>query len=474
MAKEDENKIIQIAENDLKKMIKEERDKAEKENKDLISALEKKLDDINKNNAEEIRVGIQKAVAERKSIEDHGLDLNGEVVPFKESLETLLSKNQAGHIDGRAPTDWERDLMKSCDDLTWTRFAYCEGNNGRNYSDLFETKAFKKYERIIKYGASEGLSKALDSTAGKGLEFIPTILSSRLTEKIEVALRVMNLFQRFQMPGANTDIPRVVGFPTAFKGQILTTPTDSQVTTGKASYVAEKIIAMTLLAYETNMDSIIPLIPLSEDHLSLAIARATDEAAVNGQESGDIDLPALAATDARKLWDGLRKNAIANGFTTDIGAALTLTNVRAFYAAVDFAFGSEFQDMVYIVGQNEYNQLRGLPEVTTIDKFGSPATIIDGILRKIDGVDVVTSQFPPQNMDANGVILDPPSGDKVGLLLTSKRFWGFGVWQNIFLESDRDIGKQEIKIVGSMRADFKGLQPETLEGYQYGINITKT
>ncbi len=472
MADKNTDVIVKIAKADLEKLVSDSKLAGAKEE---TEALQKKIEELTKSaSVEVLQEKIEKAVAERKSIETTGIDLSGEVVPFHKSLNTILSKNRSAHIDGRKDSDWEIELKKACDDVVWMDHIYCQGNNGRKQEDLLKTDAFEDFTRVLKASPNTGLMKALDSTAGKGLEFIPTLLSSRLTEKVEVALRVMNQFTRFQMPGANVDIPRIVGFPTAFLGAILTAPTDTQVTTGKANYVAKKIMAETKVAYETNMDSVIPMIELSERQLVQAIARGVDNAAINGDVAGTLDTPNPPALDVRLAWDGLRFNSItANSFTVDAaGAVLTLALIRELIAFVDFEYSSNFRNMVFFAGQNEWHQTRGLPDVTTVEKIGSFATIIEGELKKIDAIDIIPTQHMPQDLDATGK-RDGASTLK-SLQLASKDAWGYGVYQNIFLENDRNISKQEIQIVGTLRADFRGLVPESQKSYGLLRNILAT
>ena len=102
-----------------------------------------------------------------------------------------------------------------------------------------------------------------------------------------------------------------------------------------------------------------------------------------------MDSDVVAASDARKAWKGLRKLALqnsANGSVVDFSAAApTVLKLRSMRSAMD-KFGVNVRELGWVVSSKVYQQLMGLDEVSTVDKFGPQATILSGALAALDGI----------------------------------------------------------------------------------------
>jgi len=329
--KKEENNVV-MKQADLDELIKAAKD----ENQDKVAELFKNATaDLEKN----IRESLQKEMAVRKTAEDTGLTIDGEAKDFISSLESRVAKSELNEWSGKL-TDFEKELRYRNDQLV---FLDQVNSQVKRPMDITKSKPFLDLKRLVfGYNDSSGLSKAWNNTAGNALEFIPVTLSSRLTEKIEVALQVANQFERLALPSAKHDVPRVDGFPTAFKGVILTATTEKTTDTDKSSFVAVKGIAESKIAYESDQDSIIASMPLAERQITMAISRGVDNAIINGDDSGthmDADTEAIT-NDIAKSWKGLRKIAIDESNTFDVAAAWTLAKFRTFVNSLDFEFGS--------------------------------------------------------------------------------------------------------------------------------------
>ncbi len=440
---------------------------AKEENQEEVTKIFKTATaDMEKN----VKEAIQKEMATRKTQEDTGLDANGEASDFLKSLEKRVGKSELNEWTGKL-TDFEKELRYRNDQLVFLSEVNAQV---KRPMDITKSQPFQDLRRlVIGYNDGSALAKAWDNTAGNALEYIPVTLSSRLTEKMEVELQVANQFERIALPSAKHDVPRVDGFPTAFKGVIRTATTESTVDTDKSSFVAVKGIAESRIAYESDEDSIIASMPLAERQITMAIARGVDRAIINGDDSGthmDADTEAVS-NDFAKSWKGLRKLSIDNSFTFDVGGVWTLAKFRIWVNKLNFEFGSRFNELRLFFGKDTFNQIRGLSDVTTVEKIGSVATILNGELRALDGIPIIPSQHVRDDLNNNGKFVATASA-KGSANLVHPNMFGYGTLGGMTLETDRDISKQEIIIVGSIRSDFKALMDPTLHGYNTAINIT--
>lgn len=459
----DKDGNIVMKEADLKELVKA----AKEENQEKVTELFKTATaDLEK----DIRASIQKEMAVRKTSEDTGLNLNGEAKDFVSSLEARVAKSELNEWTGKL-TDFEKHLRYVNDQLV---FLDQVNSQTKRPMDITKSKPFGELRKLVfGYNDSNALSKAWDNTAGNALEFIPVTLSARLTEKIEVALQVANQFERLALPSAKHDVPRVDGFPTAFKGVIRTATTESTVDTDKSSFVAVKGIAESRIAYESDQDSIIASMPLAERQITQAISRGVDSAIINGDTTSphmDADTEAISNA-IEKSWKGLRRIAIDESNTFDVAGVWTLAKFRIFVNKLDFEFGSRFSELRLFVGKDSFNQFRGLSDVTTVEKIGSVATILQGVLRALDGIPIIGSQHVRDDLNNLGKFVATATGTgSVNLVWPGAFAWG--QLGGMLLETDRDISKQEIIIVGSIRSDFKALMDQTLNSHFLARNIT--
>jgi hypothetical protein len=94
-----------------------------------------------------------------------------------------------------------------------------------------------------------------------------------------------------------------------------------------------------------------------------------------------------------------------------------------------------------------------MPEVTTVDKLGSTATIITGRLPKWRGVPIVTSAAVREDLNASAVY-DGITATKGSILLFNRREFILGRRRDFTVEVDRDITKQQHIVVASFRKAF--------------------
>lgn len=331
------------------------------------------------------------------------------------------------------------------------------------------------------------LAKALNTaTAGSGEEWIPTGYSSQLIEAVEIKAVVASKFYSFTMPTPTYVYPMLLTDGTAYKGGEATTDSPSMYRastpgTDNLSFTAVTMVANYPVTGEMTEDSIVAVLPTLKKSIANAMAKAKDNCIINGDTTTThFDTGSTVETyDARRCWMGLRRlcsdaNATLGmkqdwtSWTTSAGLALT----RAMYEDMG-KYGIEPNDLMWVMNANMYNKFRSLSEVSTDDKFGSAATIHNGRLTAIDGVEIVKSQHVGESQNATG-IYDASTTTLTQALLVYKP----GFWQGVRREMKLEWARYPIHgmeyLVATTRCIWKPVYDSTTEAMVgWGYNVTK-
>ena len=331
------------------------------------------------------------------------------------------------------------------------------------------------------------LKKALNTaTAGSGLDWIPTGYSSQMIEAVELAAVVASKFYSFTMPTNPYVFPIKLSDGTGYLGGEATvdSPTmykASTMQTSNLSFTAKKLIANYPVTEEMTEDSIVPVLPTLRNSISKAIAKAEENAIINGDttathfDTGDI----VASDDARRAWKGLRRLCSdANGtlamkqdgatWSTSAGLAL----LRAIVEDMG-KYGLNPADLMIILNSNMKNKFKGLAEVSTVDKFGSAATVTNGVLTAIDGIEFVLSQYISESLNNSGIYDGSTLTDTQYLVVYKPGFWR-GIRRDIKLDYVEKPMYGMNYLVASTRRVWQPIYDSTTEpmiGWQY--NVTK-
>ena len=323
------------------------------------------------------------------------------------------------------------------------------------------------------------LAKALNiSTAGQGLEWIPEGFSSAMIEMVELEAVVTKLFYQFTMPTSPYTYPLLLGDGEAYKGGLDVSDDPamfraSTPTTDDLTFTAVKMIANYPVLDDMEEDSIVPVMPMMKKSIARAMAKAEDNATINGQLSGTIDTgDTIQSYDARMCWDGLRKlcpsDMKQSGSTWDTDAGLGL--FRALREDMGI-FGLMSKEIKILANVIQINKFKGVAEYKTVDKAGSIATIIDGEMKKFDGVDIIPSGHVFENLNTSGVYDGSDTSDTQFLLVYPAGFW-IGNRKNFTMETERVIRKGIIYLVVTQRKIWKpvhDLASNYMIGWLYAI-----
>lgn len=335
-----------------------------------------------------------------------------------------------------------------------------------------ETKLFKSFKSHVE--GSE-LAKAMSTTgAATGLEWVPTGYSTQLMDVIERERLLAAHFQSFQMPDKIYEWPISTGRATTYKIAEGNSITASTKATAKTTFTAAKMAARVEINDELTEDSIVPMLSIIKNDLALSLVGAEEDCLINGCADASMDADNTDPTDHRRTFVGLRKLAIANGYTTDLSSfyADSIGPMRKrlgkFYVPNKCA---------WIVSTSGWEQLSRLssdatgkyPLVITMDKLGNDATIKNGVLGNLFGSPVILSEFMRDTMTGDGY----GTGIDTSMLLVRLDAFKIGYRGGLFTESDRLVATQQTQLVASQRMDFQPMFPISSNPLVWnGINIT--
>ena len=276
------------------------------------------------------------------------------------------------------------------------------------------------------FGRELGLriKAAFDTTADA--EWVPTAVASRFFEEFELERRIESQFATINMPSNPYDLPVQ---DTVTKARIQAenaTITDVKFDTSKITLSATKLTEFSILSTEITEDSAPDILAAARNNVMEAQLRAVEDTILNGDSAATLDSDIGGATDNRRAWKGVRKLAIensANGATVDfLNAAVTLAKWREMRTAMG-KYGVQTADLRIFVSPKTVNQFLDIPEVTTIEKYGSQATIVTGEIGRIDGIPIIISEFQRDDTNATGAFDGITTDRSVIQVVNRRRFF---------------------------------------------------
>ena len=343
--------------------------------------------------------------------------------------------------------EWVRDLQAFNDDvLVMSQLLKCDARELNYYK-----------ERMHK-GAP--LRKQMDTqTATEGLEWVPTNYSAEWVRFVDLKLQLAALFRGINMPSDPYKIPfqngqATVYFLTEQTGDAGTKLTATSVASANFQLDAKKIAARIPFSTELTEDSIVPILAMLREELAHAVARGVDDCILNGDTSASHqDNDVTAATDRRKAWDGLRKQAL--------GAAARYMSLSTFSTAnlgklrsLMGKYGVAPSELAWIIGPKVYaRHFMTLAEVLTVEKYGANATILNGELGKLFGIPLIVVGVAREDLNTAGV-KDSTTTDNGQVILAHRPSWFFGTKRQLELKLWENIEYDQMYLTGTCRHDF--------------------
>lgn len=265
--------------------------------------------------------------------------------------------------------------------------------------------------QLIEIGAKSN-ELAYSTQANYGDDWVPTLMSAALWRTIRLEANVLPLMPQFDMPSNPYDYPVEGSDPTFYlvgeatdESQLVISGgpfTDSKVGTGKVTFTANKVGAMSYWSEEFGEDSATPVEAQYRDQFALKMAHTFDELLISGDETGGGSSAnisyygsALSAPSRFLVLDGLRHQPLVTT-TSDARDAGTLTiddiNATRALMGPNGVYAANPSDLLIICDLPTRYKFEDLSEVLTVDKFGPLAVVLRGQLGSVKNIPIVASQ----------------------------------------------------------------------------------
>lgn len=273
----------------------------------------------------------------------------------------------------------------------------------------------------IETRSNESMSTGQD---GYGQDFVPTDLASTIIAKVRDGDTLMSkLSAPIAMSSSTYTIPVEGGDPTWVATSENANVTGTAVTTSKAgtndtTLVAKKYSTSVYSSGELDDDSIINIRNYLGDKMWKSYAELLDKCILHGDTTtgatGNVnsDDGAPAAGSYYLHQNGLFYNSITTATNTINAGTLDLADFRDARKALGIK-GLNPNDLLFIPSTDVYYKLLGLGQVETIEKFGGRATVVNGVLSAIDGIEVLPLSYVG-NAEADGKISATPANNTLG------------------------------------------------------------
>ena len=450
----------------------EKNEKAEAEN----ARLQKELDAAKEKALHAPNVQTQNINSlEQKALRNFGVAHPRQLLEINVGAEKFAHvpvEQKQAVIEMKKAVDTSRWIQQIFHNEPMDRFTASEKNNRVSLVKGTLENYFAKNELV-------GRLKAFGSTVvGAGDEWVPTAISSNYIEEFELEKKVGSLFKDLPMPSNPFELPIQLNKTVARKATENTSHSSNNFNTDALTFNAVKLQEFYLLPEELLEDSAPDFMAIGRNEVVQAIHRAKETAIINGDSDGthqDSDTDSGAADLAEKIWDGLRKAAIgnsANGATPAAAAALSDTFLRNMRKLMG-KFGVNVRDLAWIVSPIGYQQMLGLDDVTTVEKFGPQATVLQGALAAYQGIPIIISEYLRDDLNASGVF-DNTTVDNTGILLVNKSRFFSGLRRPIRMKVMQDLLDQDrMQIAAYSRMAFTHFdQSATEKSVIYGVDVT--
>jgi hypothetical protein len=166
------------------------------------------------------------------------------------------------------------------------------------------------------------------------------------------------------------------------------------------------------------------------------------------------------------LFTGLRAASFDKATTLNVNAIdsaklLELISKLGEYAAAD--------KVLIVSPEALYQNLLGLAEVITLDKFGPQATILTGQMGSIFGMPIVVSRFLSDDLHTNGLFTGASA--TTGILCVSRESWNVFARRGIQIAQEQDIKSGAYNMVATERLTFGSLDADAVKNVAFGFNL---
>jgi len=233
--------------------------------------------------------------------------------------------------------------------------------------------------------------------------------------------------------------------------------TSSRAGTADTTVTARKAVCRVVISTEMLEDNV-----TDQDFEKYVVAKigqayrsTLEEYLINGDtQTGTTNINAYGAAASTTLpysrHNGLLKACFSNSTTYD-GGTLDTGDIRAGRALMGLR-GVDPTELVAVMDIATYNKILNLGQVETVEKFGTKATIVNGVLSAIDGMEVLPTSYLVKG-DANGRIDGVTAGNNVKgrILLVNKPAVHVGFRRQLKIKPWVDDKNDQVGFTASFR-----------------------
>jgi HK97 family phage major capsid protein len=383
------------------------------------------------------------AQVEKKAVAKYGV----------KSLNELIKLNTADKRMKAFPIE-EREAIKNLKEavdlaIMSGKLFGCAVNQTKAYEDLVQPS-------LKAFGIDSG---------DVGYEWIPTMVSESYIDEYNLERKVAGLFTEIKMPSSPYDHPVLSNGAIATKlGENSQKATKDQFASSKITMTAVKLSNQYELPEELQEDSAVDVMKVIRQELIEGQEKAMEIAILEGDTdpthqhtNSYFGAGAPAADSSERVFDGLRKRAIAASLTVDCGAVSVNEGKLSELRAKMGKFGINPAELALICGVNGYNQLLQLDDVRTLEQYGQQATVLSGELAKYEGIPVIVSEYLREDTDTTGV--NGASGNtKASMLLVNRKRWFCGLRRAVQIKVENNRTAFDVwDMVSFSRRAFQGV-----------------
>ena len=336
-----------------------------------------------------------------------------------------------------------------------------------NRGDVTRTKWYKEYQQFLE---DTEISKIL-TIANATDNFIPEGWSMEILTRFYQELEVATAFMDFDMPQSPFTWPlmgrgqakRRTRATASARGTAANEYPENSSDTNKVTFEAETLSVRQDLEEEFVEDSADMLMNLLTDIIiPETMAEGIESALVNGDTTKHTDSgrdAGHAADDIELSWHGLRKLAMLQKATLDIGDSSGTFDFGDLSAVI--AKGGKYlikpKNSFWVMENNTYTRTTSFDEVETYDKNPIP-TNINGVVNTILGRPVLISGEWPLTHTDGYVNSTAGNNTKGGFLCANAKQFAIGSRRRERVEQMKDILTGFYYVVATCRLDFQALE----------------
>jgi HK97 family phage major capsid protein len=312
--------------------------------------------------------------------------------------------------------------------------------------------------------------KALGIVSGEvGANWVPTVISESYVEEYNLERKIAGLFTEVKMPSNPYQYPVMSnGFIATKLGENSKKGTADQFASSVITFTATKLTNQAELPEELTEDSAVDVMKLIRQQLIEGQEKAMEIAILEGDttathQHSNTQIPGAsgvpASDSSERIFDGLRKRALAAGLKVDCGAvAVNETKLSALRQKLG-KFGVNTAELALICGVRGYNELMQLDDVRTLEQYGAQAPVLSGELAKYEGIPVIVSEYLREDTDATGINGATGANNiKASMLMINRKRWFTGLRRAVQVKVEQFRTQYDVwDMVSFSRRAFQGV-----------------